>query len=392
MSVTRRRLTLTAAALALGLAPALAADPVKIGFIAPLTGPFAQSGKLMELGARLYMQQNGDQAGGRTVEFMVKDDGGAPDVTKRIAQELVANDKVSVLAGFVLTPSALAAGPVATQAKVPMVVMNAAASIITETSPFILRTGFNVPQTTVPIADWTADQGIKKVVTLVTDYAPGLDTEKTFNERFTARGGQILDSLRTPLRSPDFAPFLQRVADAKPDALFVFVPSGMGAQLMKQFLERGLDKTGIKFIAEGSVTEDDILPQMGDAAIGIVTSHHYSVAHDSPENKAFVEAFKKANNNMRPNLFSVQGYDGMKLIYDALKKTNGATDGEALVEAMKGMAWVSPRGPISIDPETRDIIQNVYIRRVEKVGGELYNIEFATIPNVKDPVKAAKKK
>ena len=392
MSVTRRRLTLTAAALALGLAPALAADPVKIGFIAPLTGPFAQSGKLMELGARLYMQQNGDQAGGRTVEFMVKDDGGAPDVTKRIAQELVANDKVSVLAGFVLTPSALAAGPVATQAKVPMVVMNAAASIITETSPFILRTGFNVPQTTVPIADWTADQGIKKVVTLVTDYAPGLDTEKTFNERFTARGGQVLDSLRTPLRSPDFAPFLQRVADAKPDALFVFVPSGMGAQLMKQFLERGLDKTGIKFIAEGSVTEDDILPQMGDAAIGIVTSHHYSVAHDSPENKAFVEAFKKANNNMRPNLFSVQGYDGMKLIYDALKKTNGATDGEALVEAMKGMAWVSPRGPISIDPETRDIIQNVYIRRVEKVGGELYNIEFATIPNVKDPVKAAKKK
>ena len=392
MSVTRRRLTLTAAALALGLAPALAADPVKIGFIAPLTGPFAQSGKLMELGARLYMQQNGDQAGGRTVEFMVKDDGGAPDVTKRIAQELVANDKVSVLAGFVLTPSALAAGPVATQAKVPMVVMNAAASIITETSPFILRTGFNVPQTTVPIADWTADQGIKKVVTLVTDYAPGLDTEKTFNERFTARGGQILDSLRTPLRSPDFAPFLQRVADAKPDALFVFVPSGMGAQLMKQFLERGLDKTGIKFIAEGSVTEDDILPQMGDAAIGIVTSHHYSVAHDSPENKAFVEAFKKANNNMRPNLFSVQGYDGMKLIYEALKKTNGAADGEALVEAMKGMAWVSPRGPISIDPETRDIIQNVYIRRVEKVGGELYNIEFATIPNVKDPVKAAKKK
>ena len=392
MSVTRRRLTLTAAALALGLAPALAADPVKIGFIAPLTGPFAQSGKLMELGARLYMQQNGDQAGGRTVEFMVKDDGGAPDVTKRIAQELVANDKVSVLAGFVLTPSALAAGPVATQAKVPMVVMNAAASIITETSPFILRTGFNVPQTTVPIADWTADQGIKKVVTLVTDYAPGLDTEKTFNERFTARGGQVLDSLRTPLRSPDFAPFLQRVADAKPDALFVFVPSGMGAQLMKQFLERGLDKTGIKFIAEGSVTEDDILPQMGDAAIGIVTSHHYSVAHDSPENKAFVEAFKKANNNMRPNLFSVQGYDGMKLIYEALKKTNGATDGEALVEAMKGMAWVSPRGPISIDPETRDIIQNVYIRRVEKVGGELYNIEFATIPNVKDPVKAAKKK
>ena len=391
MSLTRRRLTLTAAAIALGLTPALAADPVKIGFIAPLTGPFAQSGKLMELGARLYMQQNGAEAGGRNVELIVKDDGGAPDATKRIAQELIANDKVSVLAGFVLTPSAMAAAPVATQAKTPLVVMNAAASAVTEASPFITRTGFNVPQTVVPIADWTADQGIKKVVTLVTDYAPGIDTETTFVQRFTARGGQVVDSLRTPLRSPDFAPFLQRVADAKPDALFVFVPSGMGAQLMKQFIERGLDKTGIKFIAEGSVTEDDILPQMGDAAIGMVTSHHYSVAHDSPENKAFVAAFKAANNNMRPNLFSVQGYDGMKLIYEALKKTGGSTDGEALIGAMKGMAWVSPRGPISIDPETRDIIQNVYIRKVEKVGGELYNIEFATVPNVKDPVKAAKK-
>ena len=380
-----------AAASALAVAPALAADPVKIGFIAPLTGPFAQSGKQMELGARLFMQQNGDEAGGRKVELIVKDDGGSPDATKRIAQELIANDKVSVLAGFVLSPSALAVGPMATQAKVPMVVMNAAASIITETSPFIVRTGFNVPQTVSPMADWMAAQGIKTVVTLVTDYAPGIDTETVFNQRFALKGGKVLESLRTPLRSPDFAPFLQRVADAKPDALFVFVPSGMGAQLMKQFIERGLDKTGIKFMAEGSVTEDDILPQMGDAAIGIVTAHHYSAAHASPENKAFVEAFKKANGGLRPNLFPVQSYDGMKLIYEALNKTKGATDGEALVAAMKGAAWVSPRGPISIDPETRDIVQNIYIRKVEKVGGELYNVEFETIRDVKDPVKAAKK-
>ena len=200
-----------AAASALAVAPALAADPVKIGFIAPLTGPFAQSGKQMELGARLFMQQNGDEAGGRKVELIVKDDGGSPDATKRIAQELIANDKVSVLAGFVLSPSALAVGPMATQAKVPMVVMNAAASIITETSPFIVRTGFNVPQTVSPMADWMAAQGIKTVVTLVTDYAPGIDTETVFNQRFAAKGGKVLESLRTPLRSPDFAPFLQRV-------------------------------------------------------------------------------------------------------------------------------------------------------------------------------------
>ena len=193
-----------------------------------------------------------------------------------------------------------------------------------------------------------------------------------------------------PLRNPDFSPFLQKVADAKPDALFVFVPSGPGRAFMKQFLERGLDKSGIRLIATGDVTDDDQLNGMGDVALGVVTTHHYSANHDSPENKAFVEAFKKANNGLRPNFMAVGGYDGMHLIYEALKKTNGSTDGDALIAAMKGMKWESPRGPISIDPETRDIIQNIYIRKVEKVNGELYNVEFATIPNVKDPVKAAK--
>jgi branched-chain amino acid transport system substrate-binding protein len=266
--------------------------------------------------------------------------------------------------------------------------MAAATSTITEASPYIVRTSFTLPQVTVPMADWAAQNGIKKVVTLVSDYGPGIDAEKAFSGAFTAKGGQV-ESLRVPLQNPDFSPFLQKVADAKPDALFVFVPSGVGAQFMKQFVERGLDKSGIKLIATGDVTDDDLLNNMGDVALGATTTHHYSAAHDSPENKAFVEAFKMANNGMRPNFMAVGGYDGMHVIYEGLKKTEGK-GGQALVDAMKGMSWTSPRGPVSIDPQTRDIVQNVYVRKIERKDGELYNVEFATIPNVKDPVKAAK--
>ncbi|MDF2974664.1 MAG: transporter substrate-binding protein, partial [Microvirga sp.] len=283
---------------------------------------------------------------------------------------------------------ALAPAPLATQAKVPQVVMAAATATITEASPFIVRTSFTLPQATVPMADWASQNGIKKVVTLVSDYGPGIDAEKAFTGAFTTKGGQV-ENLRVPLANPDFSPFLQKVADAKPDALFVFVPSGIGAQFMKQFVERGLDKSGVKLIGPGDVTDDDILNGMGDVALGAITTHHYSVAHDSPENKAFVEAFKKTNPNMRPNFMAVGGYDGMHLIYEGLKKTNGQ-GGQALIDAMKGMSWTSPRGPVSIDPQTRDIIQNIYVRKVERKDGELYNVEFATIPNVKDPVKAAK--
>src|ERR671912_591964 len=288
-------------------------------------------------------------------------------------------------------PIAAAVAPIATQAKVPEVVMAAGTSSITEASPFVVRTSFTLAQSAVPMAEWAVKNGIKKVVTLVTDFGPGIDAEKSFSEKFKADGGTIVDSLRVPLRSPDFSPVLQKAADTKPDALFVFVPSGQGAQFVKQFVERGLDKSGIKLIATGDVTDDDQLNGMGDVVIGVINTHNYSANHNSAANKAYVEAFKKANNGLRPNFMSVGGYDGMHLIYEALKKTNGATDGEKLLAAMKGMAWESPRGPISIDPETRDIIQNIYVRKVDKVDGELYNVEFATIPNVKDPVKAAKK-
>jgi branched-chain amino acid transport system substrate-binding protein len=366
--------------------PALAADPVKIGLILPMTGPFASTGKQTSAGARLYMQQNGDTVAGRKIELMLKDDTGlAPETTKRIAQELVVQEKVAILAGFGLTPLAFAAAPVATEAKVPMVVMCAGTSIIPQRSPFIVRTGFTVPQTTAPIGDWAPKNNIKKVVTLVADYAPGIDSEKTFVKRFTAAGGTVLESIRSPLQNPDFAPFLQRAKDAKPDALFVFVPSGQGTAVLKQFAERGLKDAGIKLIGPGDVLDDDILESIGAPALGMITSQHYSAAHNSPENKSYVDAFMKANNGMRPNFMSVGGYDGMHLIYAALAKTNGDTDGEKLVEAMKGMSWVSPRGPMSIDPATRDVVQNIYIRKCEMVDGKIYNVEFDKVESFKDP-------
>jgi branched-chain amino acid transport system substrate-binding protein len=360
----------------------------KIGLILPMTGPFASTGKQIEAAARLYMAQNGDTVAGKKVELIVKDDTGTPDVTKRIAQELVVNDKVNVLAGFGLTPLALATAPIATQSKTPLVVMAAATSSITQASPYIVRTSFTLPQVAVGIADWAPKNGIKKVVTLVTDYGPGIDAEKFFKERLQFNGGQVVESLRVPLRNPDFAPFLQKVRDAKPDALFAFVPSGAGAALMKQFAERGLDKAGIRLIGTGDVTDDDILNSMGDVAVGVVTSHHYSAAHSSPANKKFVEAFTKANNNLRPNFMAVGGYDGMRLIYEALKKTKGAGGGDALLAAMKGQIFESPRGPMFIDAQTRDVVHNVYIRKVEKKDGQLYNMEFDVIKDVKDPGKA----
>lgn len=377
-----------AMAAAVGLVtPSHAQNTVKVGLLVPMTGPFTSTGKQLVAGARLYMQLKGDTVAGKKIELIVKDDAGNPETTKRLAQELVVNDKVAVLAGFGLTPGALATAPIATEAKIPQVVMMAATSVITERSPYIVRTSFSVPQTTVPLATWAAENGIKRVVTVVSDYAPGIDVENAFKQRFEAAGGKVIESLRVPLSSNDFAPALQRVTDAKPDALLGFVPAGVGPIFVRQFVERGLDKSGIKFIAEGSLTEDNVVNEIGPAALGIITAHHYSAAHNSPENKAFVADFKKATSGLRPNLMAVQAYDGMHLIYEALKKTNGATDGDGLVAAMKGMSWVSPRGPITIDPATREVIQNIYIRKVERLDGQLYNIEFATIPNYKDPSK-----
>jgi branched-chain amino acid transport system substrate-binding protein len=366
------------------------ADDVAIGMIEPMTGPSASTGKQAKAGAELYIAQHGATVAGKTIKLLVKDDTGAADVTKRLAQELIANDHAAALIGFGLTPLAFAAAPIATEAKVPEIVTSAATAVITEKSPYIARTSFTLPQASAPMADWAVKNGIKKVVTIVTDYGPGVDAEKWFGETFRKDGGQIVESIRTPLKNPDFAPFLQRAKDDKPDAVFIFVPSGFGALFMKEFNEQGLAKAGVKLIGTGDVTDDDQLEGMGDAALGVVTTHHYSVAHDSPENKAFVAAFEKAN-GFRPNFMAVGAYDGMALVYHALEATKGATDGPSLIAAMKSAKWTSPRGPVEIDPATRDIVQNIYVRKVEKKDGHLYNVEFETIPMVKDPYKAAKK-
>ena len=387
------RFSLLAAALGAALLAASARaddNTVTIGMILPMTGPQASTGKQERAGAELYIQQHGDTVAGKKIALVVKDDASAADVTKRLAEELIGNDHAAVLMGFGLTPLALAAAPVATEAKVPEIVTAAATAMITEKSPYIVRTSFTLPQASAPMAEWSLKNGIKKVVTIVADYGPGVDAEKWFSDTFEKGGGTVAEKIRVPLKNPDFAPFVQRGKDDAPDAVFVFVPSGQGAVFMKEFVERGLDKAGIKLIGTGDVTDDDLLADIGDSALGAVTAHHYSADHDSPENKAFVAAFEKANNGMRPNFMAVGGYDGMALVYQALEKTKGDASGDALLAAMKGMSWMSPRGPVSIDPERREIVQNIYVRKVEKKDGALYNVEFATIPDVKDPYKAAK--
>ncbi|MBV6319428.1 ABC transporter substrate-binding protein [Duganella violaceipulchra] len=385
----RRQLLLGAAALSAGVLPNVAtaaAEPLKVGLIVPMSGPFASTGRQIEAAVKLFMRQNGASVAGRQIEIILKDDGGvAPDVTKRLAQELVSRDKVQVLAGFGLTPLAFAAAPVATQARVPMIVMAAAASAVPQRSPYIVRTGFTLAQVTAPMAQWAVKNKIKSAVTLVSDYGPGLDAEKVFVKGLLEGGGKVVDSLRAPLRNPDYAPFLARVRDLKPDALFVFVPSGEGAAVLKQFTERGLAAAGIRLICTGDVLDDDLMASIGPAAAGVVSSHHYSAAHPSAENKAYVEAFGKANPGMRPNFHSVGAYDGMHLLYQALKQTHGDSDSDKLLAAMKGMAWTSVRGPVSIDAASRDIVQTVYIRKAEASAGSFYNIEFDQADKVRDP-------
>ena len=381
--------TMTLAAGVLAASAAAQAKDLAIGLVMPMSGPFAAHGKQIKHGIDLYLAEHDNMLGGRKVKLIVKDDTGiAPAVAKRLAQELVIKDKVDILAGFTLTPNAFSVAPLATEAKVPMVVLNAATSSITEKSPNIVRVSMTLPQDTAPMAQWAHANGIKKVYTLVADYGPGHDAEQQFKKTFTGLGGQIVGEVRTPVATPDYAPFLQRIKDAKPDAVFLFVPNGEpGVALAKGYTERGLAAAGIKALATGDVTDEDVLDAMGDAAIGMITSFHYSAAHDSPENKAFTTAYAKAFPKDRANFVSVAGYDGMHLIDMALAKTKGDASADAFMAAAKGMKWTSPRGPVEIDAQTRDIIQNVYIRKVERVKGVLQNVEFDTIKAVKDPGK-----
>jgi branched-chain amino acid transport system substrate-binding protein len=371
---------------------ALAQDTVKIGLIMPYSGQFADPSTQSDNGIKLYLKQHGDKLGGKNVELIRKDVGGInPPVAKRLAQELVTRDNVDVLAGFQLTPNALAAADVSAEAKKFMVVMNAATAIVTTKSPYMVRVSFTIPQLNQTLATWAEQGGLKSAYIMVTDYGPGLDAEAAFQKGFKEAGGDIVGSVRMAVQSPDFSAYVQRAKDLNPQGIFIMIPGGaQPVAFGKALAERGIDPSKIEILGQAEITDEHALASMGDIAVGIITASHYNYNHHSKLNEEFVQAYN-AEFHLNPDFFSVGGYDGMHLIDAALQKSGGKTDGDSLVSAAKGASWESPRGPISIDPDTRDIVQTVYIRKVEKVGDHLLNVEIAAIPNVKDPFKAAMK-
>jgi branched-chain amino acid transport system substrate-binding protein len=371
--------------------PAQAQQPVKIGLLVPFSGQFTDTAAQIDNGVKLYIKQHGDAVAGRKIEIIRRDTAGAPDAAKRLAQELIVRDGVDILAGFALTPEALAVSDLSAEAKKFMVIMNAATSIITTKSPYIARVSVTLPQNCETLGTWAFNAGVRKVYTMVSDYAPGLDAETSFQRAFKAAGGEIVGAVRMPITTVDFSPFVQRVKDIDPEAIFVFIPGGsQPAALAKALVERGLDPKKIKVMGQGEIAEESALAGMGDAALGIVTTFHYDYNHPSKVNAELVKAFN-AEFKRNPDFFAVGGYDGMHLIYEALAESGGKADGDSLIAAAKGARWESPRGPMSIDPDTRDVIQTVYVRRVEKVDGRLRNVEIDRFENVKDPVKARMK-
>jgi branched-chain amino acid transport system substrate-binding protein len=372
-------------------APAVFAQSVlKMGISMPMTGAgFSAVGRQLQAAIKLYMQQHGDIVAGRKIELIIHDDAGVADNARRLVQEMIVNDKVEIV-GIGITPTALAVAPLVTEAKKATLVLTSGASITTTKSPYFVRAGFLLTQQSWILAEWAAKNGTKRVVTLVNEWAPGIEAETAFKTRFLQVGGEIMESIRIPLANPDFAPFLQRISDLKPDTAFIYFPGTQAPIFAKQFAERGLAQSGIKVIGPGDLTDDDNLNNMGDQMLGMITAGPYSASHGSALNKTYVAAIEKEN-HFRPDFVSLCGYDGFHLMYEALKKTGGNTDGDALIAAMKGMAWESPRGPISIDPDTRDIVQNIYIRKVERIDGQLWNTEFETFAAVKDPMKGPPK-
>ena len=377
---------------AIGMAHA-ADEPLRIGLIATYSGPYADYGRQFDAGVALYLKEHGGKIAGRTVEVIKKDTAGpAPDAAKRIAQELIVRDKVSILTGLDFSPNAYAVAAVATQAKLPTIVMNAASSGITAASPYVARLSFTVQQVADPMARWMARQGVKEAYTVVADYASGVDAETAFKKAFAAEGGKVVGEVRTPMNNPDFSAYVQRIKDAKPQSVFFFFPSGvMPPAFLKVWKERGMEEAGIKLYATGEATDDSYLDATGDVALGLVTSHHYSYAHPSPKNQKFVKDFvAEFGTKLRPSYFAVTAYDAMAAVELALAKTRGEVSGDVFMEALKGLSFESPRGPIAIDPATRDIVQTVYIRKTERVKGELVNVEFDKFDKVKDPAKDAK--
>jgi branched-chain amino acid transport system substrate-binding protein len=391
---TRHFVLASIAAMALSCATSLA-ETVKVGVINTYSGPLAAPGEQMDRGIKLYVKLHEKELPpGVTIELIRRDDTGPnPEVAKRLAQELITRDKVQLLTGVVYTPNALAIAPLLTEAKVPLVIMNAGTSMITTKSPYIARVSFTLWQSSYPLGTWAAGHGIKSVYTLVSDYGPGIDAEAALTKGLTEGGGTVAGSVRMPLTTPDFVPFLQRAKDAKPDAVFCFVPAAKEATaFMKAFGDLGLRSAGIKLIGPGDITTDEELPGMGDVAVGTITMHHYSAVGDRPANKAFVAAYKaEFGAKEEPSFVAADSYDGMAAIYAVVIAQKGKIDPDKTMELLKGWKYDSPRGPIMIDPETRDIVQNEYLRRVDKVNGQLQNTEIETIPMVRDPWKELNK-
>jgi branched-chain amino acid transport system substrate-binding protein len=374
--------------------PAHAQQTVKIGLVMTLSGQFADAAVQMDNGIKTYMKQHGDTVAGKKIELIRKDTGGpAPDVAKRLSQELVVRDRVDILAGYVLTPNAMAAGDVSAEAKKFMVVMNAATSVVITKSPYMIRTSVTLPQVMETFGTWAATKGkIKQNYSMVTDYGPGHDAETAFTSAFKAAGGVMVGSVRFPVANPDFSAFVQRAKDLAPESIYIFIPGGaQPAALGKAFAERGIDMNKTKVLGSGETTAEAALKSMGDTSLGIITAWHYDYKLDNKLNQAFVKEFN-AMHGRNPDFFSIGGYDGMHAIYETLKRTKGNADGEAMIKAAKGLKWESPRGPMSIDPDTRDVVQDVYIRRVQKVGNELVNVPFDKISAVKDPAGERRKK
>lgn len=369
--------------------PVSAAEPIKIGVIVPSSGIYAEHGQQMQNGIKLFMHQHGAQVAGREIVLIYKDETGpAPDVAKRLVQELIVKEHVSFLAGFDFTPNASAVAPLVTQGKIPTIVMNASSAALTSRSPFIVRTSFTQTQVAVPLAKWAAANNVKKVYTLIADFSPGLEAEQAFKTAFAAAGGNIVGESHIPLANPDFAPFVQRVKDTKPDAVFVFEPAPAGIAFMKTFVERQLGASGIKVLSTGDLVEENSLASLGDASVGVISSHHYSSWHDSALNKSFVADYQKLfGKDKRPNFYAVGAYDGMRIIYDTIAKLGGQVDGDKAIAAIKGMQFESPRGWLKIDPLTRDIIQTVYIRKTEKADNATRNTEFQHYANVNESGK-----
>jgi len=387
--MTHRR-TLLAAGLALPHLANAQARVIRIGITLPLSGTYASEGVQYQNGIRLFQSLHGTTVAGRPVEVLIRDDQGiAGDLARRLLQEMIARERVDMVSGFSFTPTALSSATLVTQARKPAIIMNAATSIVTERSPYFVRVSWTLPQAAATIGAWAARNGHKRVFSLVSDYAPGLDAETWFKRSFTAAGGEVIGESRMPLTSLEYAPYLQRVLDARPEAVFAFLPGGdVSAAFLRSWRERGLARAGIQMLATGDVVEDDILTTLGEAASGVISVHHYSSTHDSDDNRAFVAAYHGMfGAALRPNFRAVQSYDGMAAMYRALELRGGDTDPDALMEQFKGMRVRSPRGEFLIEADTRDITQTMYIRRTEQVGGQWVNTEFEAVANVRDPGK-----